>query len=80
MFVGYFTNDDESFQTLLDRQVVPGRYWKKPDWYVFVERTDGWENESRNEVYNTFSLEHGENVVSLLGTGSLWFCAPIWVK
>jgi len=74
--------EGKTFQDLLDMQVVPGRYWPKPDWVVYANAIDGWRNESRNELYTVFSLEKGEHFVYLESTVpiSLWFCAPLTVR
>ena len=82
IYISYLL-DGKTYQDLVDMQGKPGRYWPKPDWVVYAKITDGWRNESRNELYLTFSLEEGEHAAVYLGSTqpvSLWFCAPIWVK
>ncbi|MCK5633688.1 MAG: hypothetical protein KAI06_01305 [Anaerolineales bacterium] len=81
LYLSYYI-DGKTNQTVLDKQVVPGRWYPKPDWIVYAKMIEEWRNESRNEKYFTYSLEEGEHGV-LLGSSSpisLWVCDPIWVR
>lgn len=73
--------EGKTYQTLINIQREPGRYWKKPDWVVYADTVKTSSNEERREFYVTFSLEEGEHVLYIgsIKPLNLWFCAPLKV-
>jgi hypothetical protein len=77
-----YIRDGKTFEDVLATQAVPGRWWPKPDWLVYARIINAWRNESRNEIYETYSLEEGDLVVFIGATipgVELWTCAPVKV-
>lgn len=82
LYVSYLL-DGRTFQEQVDIQKVPGRHWQKPSYVLYAHIVDQWRNESRDEMYYTWSLEEGVGEVMVyLGTTippGMWLCAPRWV-
>jgi hypothetical protein len=84
LYIGRLT-DGHTFQDLLDPQGdEPGKYYHKPEWLIYAEKTDSEWDLSTGVKSVTYFLEEGEHAIyvsNVLPTNEwgLWFCMPVMV-
>lgn len=73
--------DGHVYQDMLDLQSEPGKYFRKPDWFVYPVRSGFRDEPNGDKVYTFLFSEAGEYLIDVGWDlpATLWFCGSFKV-